>query len=110
MRPITDDAIARLVADIVREVAPEAVYLFGSRARGEARDDSDVDLLVIEREPFGEGRSRRRELARLWQLVAKHRLPADVLLYSRAEVEDWRSTPGHVIARALDEGKALYAA
>jgi predicted nucleotidyltransferase len=110
MRRISDEDIARLVAEIVSEVAPEAIYLFGSRARGEAREDSDIDLLVVEREPFGEGRSRRRELARLWHLVAKHRLPVDVLLYSRDEVEDWRATPGHVIARALDEGRALYAA
>ncbi len=110
MHRITDEEIARLVADIVSEVAPEAVYLFGSRARGEAREDSDVDLLVIEREPFGAHRSRRRELSRLWQLVARHRLAVDVLVYSQEEVEDWRATPGHVIARALHEGKALYAA
>ncbi|MCL5102811.1 MAG: nucleotidyltransferase domain-containing protein [Armatimonadetes bacterium] len=36
---------------------PERVYLFGSHARGTARENSDVDLLVIERERFDASRS-----------------------------------------------------
>jgi predicted nucleotidyltransferase len=30
----------------------EGVYLFGSRARGEARPDSDVDVLIVLRDEF----------------------------------------------------------
>ncbi len=37
----------RTIARIVETMNPEAVYLFGSRARGDARPDSDYDLLVI---------------------------------------------------------------
>ena len=37
-------AVARAVYDAVR---PESVILFGSRARGDYREDSDIDLLVI---------------------------------------------------------------
>jgi predicted nucleotidyltransferase len=110
MRVITEADITRLVDDIVKEVQPEAVYLFGSRARGDAREDSDYDLLVIEHEPFGKERSRYRELAKLWHLVLKHRLPVDVILYSEKEIEHWRQEPGHVVERALREGRALYAA
>ncbi|MDP8240560.1 MAG: nucleotidyltransferase domain-containing protein [Candidatus Hatepunaea meridiana] len=32
---------------IVEAVQPTKIYLFGSRARGDHREDSDVDLLVI---------------------------------------------------------------
>jgi len=110
MRIVTEADIARLVDDIVKEVQPEAVYLFGSRARGDAREESDFDLLIIEREPFSKSRSRYRELAKLWHLVLKHRLPVDVILYSENEIEQWRTEPGHVVARALREGRALYAA
>ena len=56
--------IDRLVEAIVREAAPEAVILFGSHARGDARPDSDVDLIVIEAEPFTAQRSRRAEYSR----------------------------------------------
>ena len=110
MREITDEAIGRLVDAIVRETNPAAVYLFGSRARGEAREGSDADLLVIEREPFGPGCSRYEKLCRLWRLVAEFRMPVDVLVYSLDEVDSWRSSPSHVIARALREGRPLYAA
>ena len=59
----------QMVETIVREVAPEAIILFGSRARGDARPDSDVDLLVVETEPFSPQRSRRKEAARLYMAL-----------------------------------------
>jgi len=39
----TDDLVARIVA----AVRPERIILFGSHARGEARADSDIDVLVV---------------------------------------------------------------
>lgn len=110
MYTATDEKIASLIDDIVQEVRPEAIYLFGSRARGDYREDSDVDLMVIEQEPFGKTRSRNQEMTKLYNLTMKYRMPVDILIYSHDEVEDWRTAPGHVIARALNEGKALYVA
>ena len=49
MYPVTDEKLAQLVDDIVKEVAPETIYLFGSRARGDHHEQSDIDLLIIER-------------------------------------------------------------
>ena len=44
--------VATICDDLVRairEVAdPELVILFGSQARGDARPDSDVDLLIVQ--------------------------------------------------------------
>jgi predicted nucleotidyltransferase len=53
-----ESLLRQMVEVIVREISPEAIVLFGSRARGNARADSDVDLLVIEKEPFSLQRSR----------------------------------------------------
>ena len=70
MIPITDELIDEMVRAIVDEVDPEQVILFGSRARGEAGERSDVDLIVLEAEPFGPARSRHEELVKLYHAIA----------------------------------------
>jgi predicted nucleotidyltransferase len=40
-------AIRRFVADLAGKFRPEQVVLFGSRADGTSKGDSDVDLLVV---------------------------------------------------------------
>ncbi len=44
------EQIANAVKRIAEAAQPEQILLFGSHARGDARDDSDLDLLVIESE------------------------------------------------------------
>ena len=108
MTQVTDDLLNQMVQAIVAEVDPEQVILFGSRARGDAREDSDVDLVVVEAEPFGKTRSRRLEAARVYGAVAGFDALTDILLYSRDEVDHWRDSVNHVLARALREGTVLY--
>lgn len=108
MVPVTDALLNQMVQAIVAEVDPEQVILFGSRGRGDAREDSDVDLVVVEAEPFGKTRSRRLEAARVYEAVAGFDALTDILIYSRDEVEYWRDSVNHVLARALREGKVLY--
>lgn len=64
-----ENLLRQMVETIVGEVAPETIILFGSRARGEAHADSDVDLLVVETEAFSPQRSRRKEAARLYMAL-----------------------------------------
>ena len=100
--------LRQLVETIVREAAPEAIILFGSRARGDARPDSDVDLLVVETEPFSPQRSRRKEAARLYMALRGLAVSKDILLYSRDEFDRWKSSPNHVAGRAHREGRVLH--
>jgi len=58
-----------MVQTIIKEVSPETIILFGSRDRGDMRRDSDVNLLVVETEPFSPQRSRRKEAARLYMAL-----------------------------------------
>lgn len=106
--PVTDDLLHRMVRAIVDEVDPEKVILFGSRGRGDAGADSDVDLLVIEAEPFGPGRNKHQEMLRLGRAVREFRVPTDILVFSNEEVEYWHDSLNHVLARALREGRVLY--
>ena len=108
MTQVDDALLQKMVNTIVDEVDPEQVILFGSRARGDAAADSDVDFVVVEAAPFGDGRDRRAETMRLWRALAGFDVSKDILLFSRDEVEYWRDSLNHVLARALREGEVLY--
>ena len=107
MLQVTQKVIEDMVRAVIDEVAPERIILFGSRATGSVREDSDVDLLVVESEPFNEGRSRRRESARIWKALSRFDIPKDILLYSADEVTQWKDSLNHIIARALREGTTV---
>jgi predicted nucleotidyltransferase len=98
------------VVQAIRSVAePSAIVLFGSYARGNPTDQSDIDLLVIRRQDFRQGESRRKELGRLYRAVAaKVSIPKDILLLTKREFEDWRSTTNHPASEAFREGRVLY--
>ena len=105
---IDDKALQEMVDIIVREADPETIILFGSHARGDARPDSDVDLLIVEKEPFTAGKSRRKESGRLYLALMDLPGPKDLLLYSRDEFDYWKESAGHVVGRAAREGRVLY--
>ena len=105
---VTDALLDRMVQAIVDEVDPEQVILFGSRGRGDEREDSDVDLIVVEAEPFGPDRSRRKEMVRLHHALAGFYVSTDILVYSYEDIAYWRDSVNHVLARALREGRVLY--
>jgi uncharacterized protein len=95
------------VADRIRKAAPDStIILFGSHARGDAGEHSDVDLLVIE--PVVD--SRHGEIVRLSDAVDSLDVPTDILVVSAAVYEEWADEPGTVIREAAREGRALHAA
>ncbi|MFC1812444.1 nucleotidyltransferase domain-containing protein [Thermodesulfobacteriota bacterium] len=107
MPNITQDMLDEMVSVIVQTVDPEQIILFGSQARRDGTLGSDVDFLIIESEPFDK-RSRRKEMAKIWRKLSSYRIPKDILVYSRNEVEYWRDSINNIVGRALREGKVLY--
>lgn len=107
--PDSNNGLIRVMVDtLVREADPDTVILFGSHARGDAGDDSDVDLLIVEREPFGPQRSRRKETARLYLAIRKLAIAKDLLVYSREEFDRFKNSAHHIIGRVQREGKVLH--
>lgn len=104
---ITEADLNTMVRTLGEVVKPERIILFGSLARGEATADSDLDLLIVEREGFT-GRSRWGELERIRDLLADLPMPKDILLYSQDEVARWQGSLNHIVAHALREGRSLY--
>ena len=108
MVAVTAEVLQQMVQAIVREVDPERIYLFGSHARGDAGPRSDVDLLVVEREPFGPGRSRVEESGRVYLSLRGVPVPTDVLLFSEDEFAEWQDSLNHVVGRCVREGRLVY--
>jgi predicted nucleotidyltransferase len=89
------------------EAAPEArVILFGSAARGELTQDSDLDFLVIERDV----KDRHAEQVRLRRALRPLRIPVDVIVVSETYAEEWGRAKGSVVHAALTEGRMVHAA
>ena len=98
-------ALDAVVARIVDQIDPEAVWLFGSRARGTHRPDSDFDLLVVTRLADGES---GHDYDRVYAPVLGTGVGCDII---PCRVDDFEreagSRPGLVRA-VLDEGVSLY--
>ena len=95
------------IVDALRAAGqPERVILFGSRARGDARPESDFDLLIVQA-PQPDS-SRWQELRRLRQGLRRFPIAKDLLLFRPAEFEYWRESLNHVVGRSLREGRLLY--
>lgn len=103
---ITPDKIDEAVRRIVYAAQPLQVILFGSAAKGQTDRDSDVDLLVIEREV----KNRHAETVRLHRALKGLIMPVDIIVIAQKDFEDWMAFPGSVYRAAHDEGKVLYEA
>lgn len=102
---MTDALLTEITQRIIAVSDPEQIILFGSRARGDASADSDVDLLVIK----DDVESPRAEAARIYRALAGLRTPIDVVVVRSDYVQRHRNTVGTVVRPALREGRVLYA-
>lgn len=96
------------MAAAIRAEIPEAeVRLFGARARGDARPDSDVDLLITAPDAWLARQDRWDVLDRLrWQLSGPDQ-PVDLLLFSQSQVLQRLPLLSSVVAQAYREGVRL---
>lgn len=98
----TIQAITRL---IVERFDPEQIILFGSHARGEANEHSDLDLLVVMHTDAGRrqhGNPIRRAIAERFVL------PVDVIIRSPEVLAAQRNNPYSMIHKVLEEGEVVY--
>ena len=102
-----EEAIQEMVATIVRDYHPLAILLFGSRARGDHRPTSDVDLLVV-LDNLPEGASRRQVRAALYNRLAHASVAKDIIVATSAQLIEARGDYSSVLHWAQEEGVTLY--
>jgi uncharacterized protein len=101
--PKLEESVGRLI-DVYQ---PDRVYLFGSRARGDALPDSDYDLLLVVPDDATVERTRSRlAYETLWETG----LAADVLVWKRSRFESRLHLPASLPATVVRDGKLLHAA
>ena len=106
-RSIDDPIVAAMARAIVEKWDPLKIILFGSRARGNMREDSDVDFLVVV--PLSL-KSRETTAAILPSLAnVEPRYAVDIVLTTPEELEEYGHICGLVYFYALEEGKTIYA-
>jgi predicted nucleotidyltransferase len=96
-----DEAVRRAVT---AAHAPLRVIVFGSYARGDADEGSDLDLIVVEREIPSKG----EEMLRLNRAIGWIGKGVDVLVYSEEDFARRSAIPGTAPYWAAREGKTLY--
>jgi len=101
---VTDELLAEVVRRIRTVGSPQKIVLFGSWARGTARPDSDLDLLIIEESDL----PRWRRSARYRRALCGVFPAKDLLVWTPEEIDAWRPVPNAFISTVLREGKLLY--
>lgn len=95
----------QLVEHLADQLKPNAIYLFGSQARGEANLDSDYDLLVVVPDsPLPRHERETKAYDALWGLSC----PADVIVLTLKEFEEAQQVPTSLASTVLREGILLY--
>jgi uncharacterized protein len=104
-----DEELLKQITDTIVDVAhPIKILLFGSRARGDERPDSDLDLMVIMDKGFQQQQKPLNLINRLYRETYKFKIPEDIVLFDVEQVEHWKDCLNHVIGKASSEGRVLY--
>ena len=97
--------LERAITRVVQTMRPEAIYLFGSRSRGDADADSDYDLLVIvpDNAPFNS-----RSLEATTRVARDPGVALDIVPCRRSVFERKREHIGTLSYSAAHEGRLVY--
>lgn len=101
-----EQLIARIAERIGRDYKPEKVILFGSYARGNPTEDSDIDLFIVKE-------TRERMVDRFVEVKRllydpDMRIPVSPLVYTPEELEERLRMGDSFVEEIVSEGKVLY--
>ena len=101
---MNNEFISIMTERIVRDFDPLQIILFGSQARGDTDQDSDIDLLVV----FAELTNKQKTAIDLEHALADVPVAKDIIVSTPEELERSRTRIGSVLRYAQQEGKILW--
>ncbi|HOB21310.1 MAG: nucleotidyltransferase domain-containing protein [Firmicutes bacterium] len=94
--------MAKRIAD---KFHPQKIILFGSLARGEAKTESDVDLLIV----LECSNQQKRELqVAIRRELRDFKIPKDIIVTNQEELHKYKDAWWTIYQPALKEGVVLY--
>lgn len=102
---LTQSTIQQITDRIGDRFQPEKIILFGSYARGEAHQHSDLDLLVVVETLPPRG---QRSAPILKMLAETYTEPIDIVVRFAQTLKEWEHLPGSFAHQVLTEGIVLY--
>jgi predicted nucleotidyltransferase len=102
--PAVAGVLPEIIARLVTRFRPEQIILFGSQARGDARPDSDVDLLVV----LPHVANKREAMVAMLSALRDLPVAKDVVVTTPDEIERRGHLIGSVLRPALREGRVVY--
>ncbi|HET9209308.1 MAG TPA: nucleotidyltransferase domain-containing protein [Thermoanaerobaculia bacterium] len=100
----SDPVIDRIVKIIAEAIRPQKIILFGSRATGTARPDSDLDLVVI----YAGEKSKRQVKLDIHRLMEPASLPMDLFVLSPEEMLRQRHVANTLAREVAERGVTVY--
>ena len=101
------EAVEAALRSIAADPTVQALVVFGSRATGSARPNSDLDLLVVEHTPHLEGQEKVASWWRHFGPLKPLKLPVDLIVSGSADAARLAGSRWHVISEAARQGRVL---
>ena len=89
---------------IITHFQPLKIILFGSHARGDAKPDSDIDLLIV----FQQVSHKRKTAISIRKVLSDLPIAKDIIVTTPKEIDEYGDLIGTILRPALKEGKTLY--
>jgi len=99
-----DPLVERVVRRIARSAKPERVILFGSRASGQPREDSDIDLVVV----YSGSKTKREVQVGIHKLFPNPDFSMDVFVLTPEELESQKTIPNTLAREISERGVVCY--